>query len=148
MKKHIHLFLFVLIILSCKSEGFLYDIVIKNGIIYDGTGNKSYMGNIAIKGDKIAYLGNDNNLNGEKIINAKGKAISPGFINMLSWGYNSLLKDGRSISDLKQGVTLEVFGEGTSPGPKGNPGEDKYLSFSTLWILLLKREFQQMSPLL
>ena len=136
MKKHIHITLFFIIILSCKSNDLLYDIVINNGTIYDGTGNKSYIGNIAIKEDKIAYLGNNKNLKGEKTINARGKAISPGFINMLSWGYNSLLKDGRSLSDLKQGVTLEVFGEGTSPGPKGNPNEKKYISFINFFLCL------------
>jgi len=139
MKKHIHITLFFIIILSCKSNDLLYDIVINNGTIYDGTGNKSYIGNIAIKEDKIAYLGNNKNLKGEKTINARGKAISPGFINMLSWGYNSLLKDGRSLSDLKQGVTLEVFGEGTSPGPKGNPNEKKYISFFKSMDSLVKK---------
>ena len=129
MSKYTIRFLFLLFIIGCKSENTLYDIVIKNGIIYDGTGDKSYKSNIGIKGDKIAYLGN-NNLNGKKIINADGKAVSPGFINMLSWGYNSLLKDGRSLSDLKQGVTLEIFGEGTSPGPKGIPCKKEYISFS------------------
>lgn len=139
MKKYILLNLFVLIILSCKSDGLLYDLVIKDGTIYDGTGNKSYVGSIAIKGNKIAYIGKNNNLNGDKIINAEGKAISPGFINMLSWGYNSLLKDGRSLSDLKQGVTLEVFGEGTSPGPRGNPREEKYISFFNSMDSLVKK---------
>ena len=129
MNKYKFRFLFLLFVISCTSENTLYDVVIKNGIIYDGTGDKSYKSNIGIKGDKIAYLGN-NNLNGKKIINADGKAVSPGFINMLSWGYNSLLKDGRSLSDLKQGVTLEIFGEGTSPGPKGIPGKKEYISFS------------------
>ena len=56
----------------------------------------------------------------EKTIDAKNKIVSPGFINMLSWGYNTLLEDGRSLSDLKQGVTLEIFGEGNSPGPVEN----------------------------
>ena len=62
MKKHIHITLFFIIILSCKSNDLLYDIVINNGTIYDGTGNKSYIGNIAIKEDKIANLGNNKNL--------------------------------------------------------------------------------------
>jgi N-acyl-D-amino-acid deacylase len=139
MKIYILLILFVLSILSCKSDGLLYDLVIINGTIYDGTGNKSYIENIGIKGDKILYIGESNNLKGKKTIDAKGKAVSPGFINMLSWGYNSLLKDGRSLSDLKQGVTLEVFGEGTSPGPRGNPGEKTYISFFNSMDSLVKK---------
>ena len=139
MNKYTFKFLFLLFIIGCKSENTIYDVVIKNGIIYDGTGEKSYEGNIGIKGNKIAYLGNNKNLNGIKIINAEGKAVSPGFINMLSWGYNSLLKDGRSLSDLKQGVTLEVFGEGVSPGPKGIPGEKEYISFSKSMDSLIEK---------
>jgi len=138
LKKYL-LVLVSLSILNCGSEGELFDIIITNGTIYDGTGKKSYKGSIAIQGDKIVYVGKSKNLRGTKTIDAKGKAVSPGFINMLSWGYNSLLKNGRSLSDLKQGVTLEVFGEGTSPGPRGNPGEKTYISFFNSMDSLVKK---------
>ena len=105
------------------------DILIENGMIYDGSGEKSYKGSVAIVNEKIIYVGPLKKFNSKKTINASGKAVSPGFINMLSWGYNSLLKDGRSLSDIKQGVTLEVFGEGTSPGPIGIKDSSSYISF-------------------
>ena len=103
--------------------------VIQNGIIYDGSGEKPYQGTIAISDQKILYVGPPKKFTAQHTINAEGKAIAPGFINMLSWGYDALMKDGRSLSDLKQGVTLEVFGEGTSPGPKGSFGTEDYVSF-------------------
>lgn len=114
---------------SCKSEIESVDLLIKNGVIYDGTGGDSYKGVIAINADSIFYVGADKSFNATKEIDAAGQAISPGFINMLSWGYSSLMQDGRSLSDLKQGVTLEVFGEGTSPGPRGNKEKGDYKSF-------------------
>ena len=76
-----------------------------------------------------SYVGKKNNFIAKKTIDASGKIVSPGFINMLSWGYNTLMQDGRSLSDLKQGVTLEVFGEGTSPGPRGSINTNNYVSF-------------------
>jgi N-acyl-D-amino-acid deacylase len=98
-----------------------FDVIIRNGTIYDGSGNKSYQADVAIQNDTIAAIGDLSGFAGKEEIDAKGKAVTPGFINMLSWADGSLLKDGRSMSDLKQGVTLEVFGEGWSPGPRINP---------------------------
>ena len=92
------------------------DLVIRNGIIYDGSGAKPYPGEIGIKGDRIVYVGPSRGTQGKSEIDAKGKAIAPGFINMLSHSEESLLVDGRALSDLKQGVTLEVMGE-ISMGP-------------------------------
>ena len=89
-----------------------FDIVIRNGIIYDGSGNKSYAADLAINADTIAFIGDLSKAKGKTEIDAKGLAIAPGFINMLSWSPVSLIEDGRSMGDLKQGVTLEVFGEG------------------------------------
>jgi N-acyl-D-amino-acid deacylase len=86
-------------------------------MIYDGTGEKPYSGDVAINNDKIVKVSKSINGKGKKEINASGLAVSPGFINMLSWATTSLIKDGRSLSDIKQGVTLEVFGEGWSMGP-------------------------------
>ncbi len=94
-----------------------YDVVIRNGIIYDGSGNTPYSGSIAINADTIAAIGKLSRVKGKTEVDAKGMAITPGFINMLSWATESLFEDGRSMSDIKQGVTLEVFGEGGSGGP-------------------------------
>ena len=94
-----------------------YDILIKNGQLIDGSGNASYIGDIAINADTIAALGNLQKAKGEVEIDAKGLAIAPGFINMLSWANVSLIEDGRSQGDIRQGVTLEVMGEGHSMGP-------------------------------
>jgi N-acyl-D-amino-acid deacylase len=93
-----------------------YDIVIRNGTIYDGRGGKPYVGDVAIVGDSIAAVGRVSG-RGKTEINAAGLAVAPGFINMLSWATESLIEDGRSQSDIRQGVTLEVMGEGESMGP-------------------------------
>lgn len=94
-----------------------YDLIIRNAVIYDGTGNPPYPGAIAIQGDTIAAMGDLNGKTARSELDAGGLAVSPGFINMLSWATESLLADGRAMSDLKQGVTLEVMGEGSSMGP-------------------------------
>lgn len=94
-----------------------YDVIIRNGTIYDGTGAKPFTGDVALRADTIAALGDLKNATAKREIDARGLAVAPGFINMLSWADRSLLMDGRSVSDIKQGVTLEVFGEGWSPGP-------------------------------
>ena len=123
------IFIFSILFFFNCSELPQCDIVIQNGRIYDGSGNPSYIGTIAIKEKKIFYVGPPKQFKADIKYDVEGKAVSPGFINMLSWGYDALLKDGRSLSDLKQGVTLEVFGEGTSPGPVGLNGENGYVSF-------------------
>ena len=94
-----------------------YSVLIRGGTIYDGSGGKPYVGDVAIKGDKILYIGPHAPGTGAKVIDATGEAVSPGFINMLSWAVDSLIADGRGLSDVDQGVTLEVFGEGESMGP-------------------------------
>ncbi|MGI8950659.1 MAG: N-acyl-D-amino-acid deacylase family protein [Chitinophagaceae bacterium] len=94
-----------------------YDVIIRNGLIYDGNGGAPYKSDIAINADTIAFIGNLKNASAKNIIDAKGMAVSPGFINMLSWANESLIEDGRSQSDIRQGVTLEVMGEGESMGP-------------------------------
>ena len=88
-----------------------YDVVIRNGNVYDGTGTKPVVADVAIKGDKIVRVARNFPGKGKIEIDANGLAVSPGFINMLSWATTSLIADGRSLSDIKQGVTLEVFGE-------------------------------------
>ena len=94
-----------------------YDIVIRAGMIYDGSGEAPYIGDVAILGDTIAAMGERVEGSGRLEIDAEGLAVAPGFINMLSWAIESLILDGSSQSDLRQGVTLEIFGEGWSQGP-------------------------------
>lgn len=94
-----------------------FDLIIRNGMIYDGSGQTPFKGDVAIQGDTIAMIGDLKDAVGKKEIDVHGLAVSPGFINMLSWSDRSLLMDGRSMSDVRQGVTLEIFGEGESPGP-------------------------------
>src|ERR1044072_8436723 len=104
--------------LSCKlSSDNKYELIIRNGMIFDGSGKKPYKGDVAINADTIAFVGDLSNAYAQKFIDAKGMAVAPGFINMLSWANESLVQDGRSQGDIKQGVTLEVMGEGESMGP-------------------------------
>ena len=93
-----------------------YDLIIRGGEIYDGSGGAPVRGDVAIRGQRIACVGACPGT-AKTIVDAKGKAVSPGFINMLSWSTESLIQDGRGLSELKQGITLEVMGEGTSMGP-------------------------------
>jgi len=93
-----------------------YDVIIKSGMIYDGSGGSSYIADVAIDDDRIAAIG-QLETDADLIIDAQGLAVAPGFINMLSWANDTLIEDGRSQSDIRQGVTLEVLGEGFSMGP-------------------------------
>ena len=114
MIKRINLILITLCLtIGCER----YDVVIRNGMIYDGYGFEPYIGDVALKGDKVALIKEKISEKGKTEIDATGLAVAPGFINMLSWATTSLIRDGRSLSDIKQGVTLEVFGEGASMGP-------------------------------
>lgn len=94
-----------------------FDIVIRGGILYDGTGGAPVEGDIGVLGDRIAAVGDLDGRLGHREIDASGLAVAPGFINMLSWANESLIEDGRSLSEIHQGVTLEVMGEGFSMGP-------------------------------
>jgi len=115
MKTKLILLLLTIIISSCSAPT-NYDILIKNGTIADGSGNATYVGHVGINADTIAAVG-DINATGNVEIDATGLMVAPGFINMLSWATESLIADGKSQSDIRQGVTLEVFGEGWSMGP-------------------------------
>jgi N-acyl-D-amino-acid deacylase len=123
-------FFFLLLVLFSNVQA-QYDIILRNGTIYDGLGGAPFRADVAIRADTIAFIGNLLTATAKKEFDVTGKAVSPGFINMLSWADGSLLKDGRSMSDIKQGVTLEVFGEGWSPGPR-----NKKNSKDTLWTSL------------
>ena len=108
-----------LISLAIVSSAFAqdYDVIIRNGDVYDGSGSDAQHVDLAIKDDRIAGLGDFSKAGAKTIINAKGLAVAPGFINMLSWSTESLIQDGRSQSELRQGVTTEIMGEGESMGP-------------------------------
>lgn len=108
-----------------------YELVIHNATIYDGSGQTPINGSVAVNADTIAAVGDIGRWSANQKIDAQGMAVSPGFINMLSWANESLFKDGRSMSDIKQGVTLEVFGEGWSAGPR-----KKKSSTDSLWTTL------------
>jgi N-acyl-D-amino-acid deacylase len=105
-----------LVLSGCEQSGD-YDVIIRGGTIYDGTGDPPYHGDLGITGDRIAIIGDLSEKSGTLEVDARGKAVSPGFINMLSWATTSLIEDGRAMSDVKQGVTLEIMGEGVSMGP-------------------------------
>src|SRR3989442_5533581 len=93
-----------------------FDVIIKGGAVYDGTGGEAQHVDLAIKGDRIAGLGDFKDASAKTIVNASGLAVAPGFINMLSWSTQSLIQDGRSQSEIRQGVTTEIMGEGESMG--------------------------------
>jgi N-acyl-D-amino-acid deacylase len=105
----------ITVLFSCSGPD--YDIIIRHGKIYDGSGATAISADLAINADTIAFIGDLAEKSGKQEIDAEGKAVSPGFINMLSWATESLIADGRSQSDIRQGVTLEVMGEGWSMGP-------------------------------
>jgi N-acyl-D-amino-acid deacylase len=94
-----------------------YDVLIRNGMVYDGSGSPGEAGDVGISGERIVAVGRTAEARAAIEIDAAGMAVAPGFINMLSWAGDDLLVDGRSQSDIRQGVTLEVMGEGSSMGP-------------------------------
>ena len=94
-----------------------FDVIIRNGTVYDGTGAEPRQADVAIRGDRIAGVGDFKSAKANTVIDAKGLAVAPGFINMLSWSTESLIQDGRSQSEIRQGVTTEIMGEGESMGP-------------------------------
>ena len=93
------------------------DLIIHNGTIYDGTGRAPTRGNVAVRDGKVVAIGQLTDYTAAREVDAAGLAVAPGFINTLSWATESLIHDGRGMSDIKQGVTLEIFGEGNSCGP-------------------------------
>ena len=131
----------ILLISACTSHTD-FDIILKNGTIYDGSGKTPFTGDIGISHDTIAAIGNLEDATGKQIRDLQGLAVAPGFINMLSWANVSLIEDGRSQSDICQGVTLEILGEGRSMGPLNdtmklkmveNQGDIKYdIKWTTL----------------
>ena len=133
-----------------------YDVILRGGTIYDGSGGKPYVGDVAIRGDRIARVGSLGDAQAKAVIDVKGLAVAPGFINMLSWATESLIHDGRGQSDIRQGVTLEVMGEGWSMGPLNEimkkesveqQGDIKYdITWTTLGEYLEHLEKRGISP--
>ncbi|MBK8705462.1 MAG: D-aminoacylase [Saprospiraceae bacterium] len=150
------LLLFSLLFACGKNRKIEYDLVIRNAVIYDGSGGAPIRGAIAVDGDTIAAIGDLPDAHGVYEIDARGMAVSPGFINMLSWATVSLIADGRGMSDIKQGVTLEVMGEGGSMGPfnakmkaeeQQYQGDIKYeVNWNTLGEYLQMLEKKGVSP--
>ncbi len=120
--------LILLITYGCSTSS-TYDLIIRNGQLVDGSGGPSYQGDIAIVGDTIAAIGDIGDGRGKMEIDASGQVVAPGFINMLSWATVSLIHDGNSESDIRQGVTLEVMGEGWSMGPWNDEMKAEQLAF-------------------
>ena len=100
---------------SQKAGG--YDLVIRGGTVYDGSGGEPIRADVGIRGDRIATIGDLSSVRAVRSVDARGMAVAPGFVNVLSWAPDSLIVDGRGVSDSLQGVTLEIFGEGWSYGP-------------------------------
>jgi N-acyl-D-amino-acid deacylase len=142
--------------LPAASAPEMYDVILRGGTIYDGSGGKPYVGDVALRGDRIAKVGDLGDAKGKVEVDAKGMAVAPGFINMLSWATDSLIYDGRGQSDIRQGVTLEVMGEGASMGPLNDAmkkesveqqGDIKYpINWTTLGEYLEMLEKKGISP--
>src|SRR6266487_765332 len=94
-----------------------FDVIIRGGTVYDGTGGEPRQADVAIRGDRVAGVGDFKSAKARTVIDANGLPVAPGFINMLSWSTQSLIQDGRSQSEIRQGVTTEIMGEGESMGP-------------------------------
>jgi N-acyl-D-amino-acid deacylase len=129
MRNWLHYFIFLVIpsfgqIASADPH---FDIIIKGGTVYDGTGGEARVTNIAIRGDRIAGVGDLAKASATTTIDARGLAVAPGFINMLSWSTESLIQDGKSQSEIRQGVTTEIMGEGDSMGPLNDRMKERYV---------------------
>ena len=156
MKRACYIPLGLFVILAGCSAPEKYDVLIKNGQILDGSGSPSFTGDVGISADTITKIGQLKNAIGQIEIDAKGLAVAPGFINMMSGAVETLIEDGRSQSDIRQGVTLEVFGEGSSCGPlndkmkkqwKDEQGDIKYtIQWTTLGEYLEFLEKRGVSP--
>ena len=108
-----------------------YDVILRGGSIYDGSGEKPFVGDVALDGDTIAALGDLGDATATTEIDVNGLAVAPGFINMMSWANESLIEDGHSQSDIRQGVTLEIMGEGSSMGPLNDDMKAEMVSWQS-----------------
>lgn len=150
------LFVLTIMLLAACQKPQAYDLIIRNAMIYDGSGKAPVSGDIAVNADTIVAVGDLGDAKGKQELDAQGMAVSPGFINMLSWATESLIHDPRGMSDIKQGVTLEVMGEGWSMGPlndsmkiqmKNDQGDIKFdVEWTTLGEYLNYLEKRGVSP--
>lgn len=119
-----------------------FDVLIKGGTVYDGTGAAGKRVDVGIRGDRIAAVGDLQKARAKNVVNASGLAVAPGFINMLSWSTDSLIEDGNSQSEIRQGVTTEIMGEGSSMGPVNDElrkrmlEEQKDIKYDITWTTL------------
>src|SRR5437868_4592746 len=129
MRNWVYYFIFLVIASfgQVASADQQFDVIIKGGTVYDGTGGEGRVTDIAIRGDRIAGVGDLANATATTTIDARGLAVAPGFINMLSWSTESLIQDGRSQSEIRQGVTTEIMGEGDSMGPLNDRMKERYV---------------------
>jgi len=133
-----------------------YDLVVRGGMLYDGTGAPGRIADVGVRGDRVVAVGDLSNAKALNNVDAHGLAVAPGFINMLSWATDTLIEDGRGLSDIEQGVTLEVFGEGWSYGPlnealqqemKSQQGDIRYdITWTSLGDYLGYLEHKGVSP--
>lgn len=140
---------------SCRPAP-TYDLILRGGTLYDGSGAPGVVGDLALSGDTIVAVGDLGRARGRQELDVRGLAVSPGFINMMSWATETLIEDGRAMSDILQGVTLEVMGEGESMGPvpdtlkawlESQQGDIKYrIEWSTLGEYLEYLERRGVSP--
>lgn len=154
MKSIFFLTVMSILFVSCKQQR-QYDVIIRNGTIYDGSGSEGFKGDIGINGDTIAFIGDLKDATGKNETDAKGMAVAPGFINMMGHSEEALFQDGRSQSDIRQGVTTEIFGEG-SMGPlnakmkqqqQNGQGDIKYkVDWNTLGEYMNNLEKRGISP--
>ena len=133
-----------------------FDVIIRGGTVYDGTGAPGRRTDVGLQGDTVAAVGDLSSASARSVVDARGLAVAPGFINMLSWSTESLIVDGRSQGEIRQGVTTEIFGEGNSMGPltdemkrrmKEEQGDLKYdVKWTTLAEYLAYLEKKGVAP--
>ncbi|MGB7200961.1 MAG: D-aminoacylase [Pyrinomonadaceae bacterium] len=134
--------LVVFAVATCVMAQTSYDVIIRGGMVYDGSGGRPVKADVGIVGDKVAKIGNLSKAKASVEVDASGMAVSPGFINMLSWSTESFLVDRRSLGELKQGVTTQIMGEGWSMGPlndrmkKQMKDDQADLKFNIEWTTL------------
>ncbi len=136
------LLLCALTLVTARGEDSNFDVIIKGGMVFDGTGAEGRVTDVAIRGDRIVAIGQLADKKATNTIDAHGLAVAPGFINMLSWSTESLIADGKSQSEIRQGVTTEIMGEGESMGPVNERvreqmvAEQKDIKYDVTWKTL------------
>ncbi|HVG28726.1 MAG TPA: D-aminoacylase [Pyrinomonadaceae bacterium] len=105
-----------------------FDVIVRGGTVYDGTGGEGRRADVGIRGDRVAAVGDLSGATARDVVDATGLAVAPGFINMLSWSTESLIVDGRSLGEIKQGVTTQIMGEGWSMGPLNDEMKRKMIA--------------------